>query len=317
MLTAFRLSVRSRLALLSAAIVLLVAAPALAQRGAIRGKIVDPDGNPVPDVAVSIVLADGGGRPIRVTTNDNGEFLRAGLRVETYRVSFERDGWEPLQAMVSVSNGSQAIINETLSPLPEGVLSQAQADAADGHLQMAQMAFQDGDYARAVAEFESFLEFLPDSAGGWFNLAAAREQMDDAAGAIEAYERAYELDAAMEDGLLAVADLHSKQQEWEAAMAAMDRVRPLVDSNPVHLFNYGVFAANLERLDVAAESYRKATEVDPSFSGAYIQLGMVSVRLEQNEAAIAAFESYLEVDPEGSQAEIAQDMLEALRQQPG
>lgn len=317
MLTAFRLSARSRLALLSAAVVLLAAAPALAQRGAIRGKIVDPDGNPVPDVAVSIVLADGGGRPISVTTNDRGEFLRAGLRVETYRVSFELDGWEPLQAMVSVSNGSQAIINETLNPLPEGVLSQAQADAADGYLQAAQMAFQDGNFEQAVSEFESFLELLPDSAGGWFNLAAAREQAEDLPGAIEAYERAYALDAAMEDGILAVADLHSRQQNWEEAMAAMDRVRPLVESNAVHLFNYGVFAANLERLDVAVDSYRKATEVDPSFSTAFIQLGMVNVRLEENEAAIAAFESYLEVDPDGSQAEIARDMLEALRQQPG
>lgn len=311
--TIVRPTVSSRLALSLAAIALLVAAPALAQRGAIRGKIVDPEGNPVADVAVSIVLADGGGRPIRVTTNDRGEFLRAGLRVETYRVSFELEGWEPIQAMVSVSNGAQAIINETLNPLPEGTLSQAQADAADSHLQAAQSAFGSGDYARAATEFESFLEFLPDSAGGWFNLAAAREQIEDVSGAIEAYEKAYELDTAMEDGLLAVADLYSKEQEWEQAMGAMDRVRPLVDSNPVHLFNYGVFAANLERLDVAAESYRKATEVDPSFSTAYIQLGMVNVRLEENDAAIAAFEAYLAADPEGSQAEIARDMLEALR----
>ena len=126
---------------LAAALLLSAAAPALAQRGAIRGKITDPDGNPVPDVQVSIVLLDGGGRPIRVKTNDSGEFLRAGIPVQMYRVSFELEGWEPLQAMVTVSNGGQSIINETLHPLPEGVLSQAQADRANGHQQAAQDAF--------------------------------------------------------------------------------------------------------------------------------------------------------------------------------
>ena len=45
---------KGRLLVLTAALLLLAAAPALAQRGAIRGKIVDPDGNPVPDVQVSI-----------------------------------------------------------------------------------------------------------------------------------------------------------------------------------------------------------------------------------------------------------------------
>ena len=77
------------------------------------------------------VLLDGGGRPIRVTTNDKGEFLRAGIPVQMYRVSFELEGWEPLQAMVTVSNGGQSLINETLHPLPEGVLSQAQADPGE------------------------------------------------------------------------------------------------------------------------------------------------------------------------------------------
>ena len=90
------------LLVLAAALLLAVAAPALAQRGAIRGKIVDPDGNPVPDVQVSIVLLDGGGRPIRVKTNDKGEFLRAGIPVQMYRVSFEHDQRNP----VSPAGGS-------------------------------------------------------------------------------------------------------------------------------------------------------------------------------------------------------------------
>lgn len=299
---------------LAAAVLLLTAAPALAQRGAIRGKITDPDGNPVPDVAVSIVLLDGGGRPVQVKTNDKGEFLRAGLPVQMYRVSFELEGWEPLQAMITVSDGSQAFINETLFPLPEGVLSQAQADRADGHLQAAQDAFGDGDFARAVTEFHGFLELVPTSGPAHFNLAAAHERLSDFPSAIASYETAYELDPSMIEGLLAVADLYGRQQEWAQALDAFDRAMELVEGNAVHLFNYAVYATNADRVDLADEFYAKAAAADPEFAPAFLQIGMAAARDEDRDGAIAAFERYLELEPDGAQAATIQEILDQLRE---
>ena len=299
---------------LAAALLLFAVAPALAQRGAIRGKIVDPDGNPVPGVQVSIILLDGGGRPVNIETNDKGEFLRAGLPVQMYRVSFELEGWEPLQAMVSISSGGQSFINETLFPLPEGVLSQAQADRADGHLQAAQDAYQDGDFARAVTEFNGFLELMPNSGPAHFNLAAAQERLDDHASAIASYEKAYELDPSMGEGLLAVADLHGRQKDWDQALAAFDRVMELVEGNAVRLFNYAVYASNADRVDVADEFYEKAAAADPEFAPAFLQIGMAKAREEDREGAIAAFERYLELDPDGAQAAAIRDILDQLRE---
>ena len=298
---------------LAAALLLAFAAPALAQRGAIRGKITDPDGNPVPDVQVSIVLLDGGGRPIRVKTNDKGEFLRAGIPVQMYRVSFELEGWEPLQAMVTVSNGGQSIINETLHPLPEGVLSQEQADRANTHQQAAQDAFQDGDFARAVTEWQGFLELLPNEAPAHFNLAAAYERAQDFPAAIEAYEAAYALDDSMLEAIMAVGDLHGRQKEWEPALAAFDRAMELVEGNAVNLFNYAVYASNAGKVALADEFYAKAAEADPEFAPAHLQIGMARAREEDREGAIAAFERFLELDPDGAQAVMVQEILDQLR----
>ena len=301
------------LLVLAAALLLLTAAPALAQRGAIRGKIVDPDGNPVPDVQVSIVLLDGGGRPIRVRTNDNGEFLRAGIPVQMYRVSFELEGWEPLQAMVTVSNGGQSVINETLHPLPEGVLSQAQADRFNEASQVAQTAFMDGDFQTAVAEYLKLIELTPGSGGLYFNLAAAYERMDDHLAAIEAYEKAYELDDSMLDAIMAVGDLHGRQREWEQALAAFDRAMELVEGNAVNLFNYAVYASNAGKVELADEFYAKSAEADPEFAPAHLQIGMARARQEDREGAIAAFERFLELDPDGAQAVMVQEILDQLR----
>ncbi len=307
---------RGRLALsgvLAVALLLLTVAPALAQRGAIRGKITDPDGNPVPGVQVSIVLMDGGGRSIETETNDKGEFIRAGIPVQMYRVAFELEGWEPLQAMVTVSNGGQSFINETLHPLPEGVLSQAQADRADGHLQAAQDAFELGDFGTAVTEFNGFLELVPNSGPAHFNLAAAYEQLPDFPAAIAAYEKAYELDDSMLEALMAVADLHGRQKEWDQALAAFDRAMELVEGNAVNLFNYAVYASNADRIETADEFYEKAAAADPEFAPAHLQIGMAKARQEDREGAIAAFERYLEIEPDGAQSVMVQEILDQLR----
>ena len=306
-------SVRGRF-VAAVAVLLLVAAPALAQRGAVRGKITDPDGNPVPGVQVSIVLLDGGGRPIRAETNDKGEFLRAGIPVQMYRVSFELDGWEPLQAMVTVSNGGQSFINETLYPLPEGVLSQAQADQFNESSQIARDAFVDGDFETAVAETLALIELTPDAGSLYFNLAAAYERLLDFPNAIAAYEKAYELDDSMLEAIMAVGDLHGRQKAWEPALAAFDRAMELVEGNAVNLFNYAVYASNAGRVETADEFYEKSAAADPEFAPAHLQIGMAKARQEDRDGAIAAFERYLEIEPDGAQAAMVHEILDQLRE---
>jgi len=291
---------------------LLLAAPALAQRSAVRGQITDPDGQPLEGVEVTLEMADGGGGRTSATTNQDGRFTRAGVRLGNYRVSFELEGYEPLQVFVTVG-GAPALINQTMTPLPEGVLNQQQAAEADFHLQEAQAAFGEQDYDRAAEGFRAFLELVPDSGPAWFNLASAYQQGGQSLEAIDAYKKAAELDPSMREGLLSVAAMYGNMQEWEQAMATYDQVMDLIENDAVTLFNYAVFASNSENDESAEQFFLKATEVDPDFAAAYFQLGMLNARLEDNEAAVAAFERFLELDPENAQAGTVMELLEQLR----
>lgn len=306
----------SRLAaalLFAAAAHLAPAASALAQRGGLRGILTDPDGQPVPGVRVSIALADGGGRPVTVETNEDGRFTRAGLQVGMYRVSMERDGWEPLQAIVNISTGSQSFIEETLHPLPEGVLSPAQAQEADAHLQAAQQAFESGDLETAAAGFLAFTELAPNSAGAFFNLGATYERLQDYPKAIEAYERAFALDPSMNQGLLAVADLHGRLKQWSEAVAAFDRVMDLVEANAVNLYNYATFAANAGRPDLALQFYEKAANADPELAVAHFQTGLAKYQAADLEGAAESLSRYLDLELTGPQADAAIQVLAASR----
>ena len=295
--------------LLAAAAHLAAAAPALAQRGGLRGSLTDPDGQPIPGVQVSIVLADGGGRPVTVETNDEGRFTRAGLQVGMYRVSMELEGWEPLQAIVNISTGSQSFIEETLFPLPEGVLSPKQAQEADAHLQAAQQAFESGDLEAAAAGFLAFTELAPNSAGAFFNLGATYERLQDYAEAIEAYERAFALDSSMNQGLLAAADLHGRLEQWSEGLAAYDRAMDLVESSAVYLYNYATFAVNAGRPDLALEFYEKAANADPQLAVAHFQVGVARYQAADPEGAAEALSRYLDLEPTGAQAPAALEVL--------
>ena len=299
--------------LLALAAPLAAAVPAAAQRGVLRGTLIDPDGNPVPGVQVSIVLADGGGRPLTVETNDSGQFTRAALRVGMYRVTMERDGWEPLQAIVNISSGSQAFIEETFRPLPEGVLSVSEAQQAEIHLQEAQTGFESGDWHAAVAGFQAFIQFQPNSAGAYFNLGASYERLEDYTSAILAYEQAVDLDPALNHALLAVAGLQGRQQMWNEALATFDRVPALVESSAMMLYNYATYAANAERADLAVEFYEKAANADPQLAVAHFQAGLMKYQAGDLGGAADSLDRYLDLELTGPQADAALQVLAAAR----
>lgn len=310
-----RFSARFALTLLLAAAAHLAAAvpAAAAQRGVLRGTLIDPDGNPVPGVRVSIVLADGGGRPLTVETNDSGQFTRAALRVGMYRVTMELDGWEPLQAMVNISSGSQAFIEETFRPLPEGVLSVSDAQQAENHLEAAQTAFESDDWEGAVAGFLAFIQFQPNSAGAYFNLGTSYERLEDYTSAILAYEQAVDLDPALNHALLAVAGLQGRQQQWNEALATFDRAMDLVESNAMMLYNYATYATNAERTDLAVEFYEKAANADPPLAMANFQAGVMKYQTGDIDGAVDFLSRYLDTELTGLQADAALQVLAAAR----
>ena len=80
----------------AAAISILMTADAFAQRGGLRGRLVDEAGQPLEGIECRIELYGGGGRATSVTTKKNGEFAKAGLQVGNYVVTCEKEGYRPL-----------------------------------------------------------------------------------------------------------------------------------------------------------------------------------------------------------------------------
>jgi hypothetical protein len=56
-----------------------LSAPALAQQGGMRGKVLDESGKPVPEVEIILDFVGDFNRQLKTVTDKNGEWIRAGM----------------------------------------------------------------------------------------------------------------------------------------------------------------------------------------------------------------------------------------------
>ena len=83
--------IRRTLSICAVAIALaLVAAPASAQTGSIKGKVVDAQGNPVDTAKVTLYNKQTN-RSLETKTNKKGEYIQVGLSPGEYKVTVSKD----------------------------------------------------------------------------------------------------------------------------------------------------------------------------------------------------------------------------------
>jgi hypothetical protein len=110
-----RREARAALSAFMAALVLSFGVPALADTttGVINGTVLDEAGKPVPDVSVTAVAPTG---RYKAKTDGRGFFVMTGIQPDTYAISFEHEGYEPVSSSgITVGAGQTAVVNKALA----------------------------------------------------------------------------------------------------------------------------------------------------------------------------------------------------------
>jgi hypothetical protein len=95
-------------------VMMLLATPASAQTGGLRGKVTDAAGKPVEGATV-LIEAKGVTRKLTVKTNKKGEFIQIGLYPGEYKVSAEKEGKVAVADNFRVGLGDPAVLDLQLS----------------------------------------------------------------------------------------------------------------------------------------------------------------------------------------------------------
>ena len=315
---------RLQVGVLGLFVMMMLAMPALAQTGGMRGKVVDAAGKPVEGATV-LIESKGVSRKLTVKTNKKGEFIQIGLYPGEYKVTAEKEGKVAVADNFRVGLGDPSVLDLQLSA---GVA----ANSAEQQKRMSELqaAFDAGvaaskaqNFDEAIASFQKAAAAAPNCHDCYYNIGYAYFQKKDYPNAEAAYKKATELKPDYVEAWSALANVYNMQSKLDEALAASNKAAELSPGGPAGaaggggnapaLYNQGVILWNQQKYAEAKDKFEAATKADPKHGEAHYRLGMSYVNLGDMAKAVTAFENYLAADPSGPHAEEVKQFISAMK----
>lgn len=296
-----------RRACLSVAVIslLLPAVSALAiGQGRLQAEVVDAQGNPLPDVQVTITQDDIG-YSSTTKTNRKGNFtvmLVDATRVYTF--AFEKEGLPKAIQTFKIEPGGVTHHTFTLAAQAaaapgEGAGVSSARNKAINVFNEGVTALQGGDKATARAKFEEASTIDPDMPQPYSVLGSLYLEAEEHDRAIEAANKLLELSPDDPAALVVLYDAHAAKGDTATATQFLDRLSAAGGGTDaaVRVFNAGADAARAGNLDTALTLFGKAIEMDPELAPAHAASARLLLVEEQYENALAAADKALAIDP--------------------
>ncbi|MGN6186266.1 MAG: tetratricopeptide repeat protein [Thermoanaerobaculia bacterium] len=166
-----------------------------------------------------------------------------------------------------------------------------------------------GDIAAALVKFEDAVKANPELTAAWIALAKTSYKTKAYPRAIEAANKALEVDDDQPD--LYTVLYHSYIATGDKAKA--EEAEKKMPKNAGGLFNEAARLINAGNDNGAEALLKQAVAADEKFSQAYYELGMIYVRGGKNADAKVALQKYLELEPNGKDAATAKEMLNYVK----
>lgn len=298
------------------ALTALAAAALAAAQGRLTGTVTGPDGTPLQGVVLTLTTPNLTSFKVTATTDKKGHYaLIVNDATIPYRLHFELEGYAPYEENKKLSIGEPTVVDVKLQK-PQAAAVQAVVSKED----QAAIAYNEGvellnsgDKAGAEAKFQDAVKKNPDLPQGWQGVAVLAYQNKDWAKALDAGQKALDLDPTLTSLYPILIDAAKQKgdkktaDEWQAKFSEANPDTPEV------IYNKGVEALNSKKMQEAADYFAKAIEARPDYALAHYQLGMVSFNLKKNAAAKEHLEKYIELDPNGKEVETAKEILAVLK----
>ncbi len=205
------------------------AAPAGAQTGIVKGKVVDTQNKPVEGAKVTIEYKGGTTRKFDVKTNRNGEFIQIGLQSGSYSVTAEKEKVGAQTQQVSVRLGAPADVNFVLGPAPAAPAGGVSKEEAAKNAALRKLfdegvaASKAGQHDDAIAKFDEASKAVPNCFDCYYNIGFAHSQKKEYDKAEAAFKKALELKADYAEAYNGLATIYNAQRKFEEAAAAANK----------------------------------------------------------------------------------------------
>jgi tetratricopeptide (TPR) repeat protein len=291
------------------------------------GRVVDAQGNPIPDVQILLDYKGTIPQKYRMKTDKKGMFTHVNVYAGLYRVTLKKEGVGETSFDYNVQeldrlakppdfrfapSAAAAPAGSGLAPAAGTPGVNATKLAADINAAIA--LAHDGKNDAAIASYEAILTTAPGVPLVHYNLGAAYKAKGDSAKAEASMRKAIELDPGFVDGYVGLATLLAEAGKQDEAIEA---IRGGATANPKSgrlQYALGVLAESKGDSATAREAFLKAEELDPVNVETQYHLATVALNMNDKAEAIARLEKFVATAPEGTPGvEVARSLLTALK----
>jgi Tfp pilus assembly protein PilF len=316
------------------------AAPALAQNGALQGKVITDKGLPADQATVEFQQVNGT-RKTNTLTDKNGIWIKTGLQAGEWNVSVKKDKLTAKATPVTVVAGKtteapEFVIDEAggravfknsnaKQVSPEQAAKEARENAELQKLtEEANAAVAEGRADEAIEKLTTLTKKLKNCSKCFINLGDVYVKTQKFDEAEKAFLKAIEYDATSADPYRALINVYNTQGKLEDAKKAAAKMNELMaasgGADAISTYNTGVVLWNQFLTDgktetalEAAAMFDKATQIDPKYAPAFYRAGLAYLSQSKNAEAKVRLTEYLKLAPTGEHAKLAKDMLDSIK----
>lgn len=308
----------------------IVAAPASAQTGQVKGKVVDAKGEPVEGAKISL-LNQQTNRTLETKTNKKGEYIQVGLSPGKYRLTASKgELTDTLDVDIRLEMATHDFTLGAGRGGPTGskeevAKAKAKADAATKTFNEGVALSNDGKTDEAIAKFQEVLVAIPNCPECYANIGTVHTRSKKYDEAEAAFKKAVELKPDFAEAYNGLANLYNTTKKFDLAAEASKKAMELNAAAPgaagaaggggsaSAVFNQGVILWNAGKIPEAKVQFEQAVKLDPNMAEAQYWLGMALLNSGDTAGAKPKFESYLKLAPTGQYAETAKSIVASIK----
>jgi len=303
------------------------AAPATAQSGQLKGKVVDAQNKPVADAKIVMEMTETS-RKVETKSNGKGEYIQIGLPPGNYKVTATK-GDLSQSYPVKVGLDMKELNFVLKAGGAGGEMSADEAKKAAAKMELVKTTFaegatltNEGKYDEALAKFNAVVAEVPKCFDCYNNMGTIYVRKQEYDKAEESFKKSLALNPESVEAYNGLATVYNAQKKFKEAQAASAEATKRMTGaagaaggggNSDGLYNAAVISWNANDFTKANELLTEAVKINPAHAEAHFMLGRVLINLGKLGEAATEFETYLKLAPTGPNAKEAQTNFDALK----